>query len=185
MDFTGNGEKVWWFQTVASQPYAGLQTDYEERQWSPHVAMRHVTNTWASDSSPSHSPYVATSVNTQYWNSGASWVQSKNTQTVDLYGNLLTQSAYDFGAMNGGPGGLLRTYTNTYLSTTAYTSLFIRNRLTSSTVTDGTKTVALGGTQYDEYALTDDPYATQHVHGGVGGGYGVCAVRVHSDGEAV
>ena len=51
----------------------------------------------------------------------------------------------------------MRTYTNTYLADSAYTSLYIRNRLLSSTLSDGTNTTTLVSNTYDTTALTDAP----------------------------
>ncbi len=46
-------------------------------------------------------------------------------------------------------GSLARTYTNTYLGGSNYTSLYIFNRLLTSTVTDGTNTATLVSNTYD------------------------------------
>jgi hypothetical protein len=63
---------------------------------------------------------------------------------------------YNFG--NGAVGSLARTYTNTYLSNSNYTPLYIFNRLLTSTVTDGTNTATLGSNTYD--TGTSNPNAT-------------------------
>jgi len=44
----------------------------------------------------------------------------------------------------------IRTYTNTYLSDFNYTNRHINNRLSTSTLTDGTKTITLASISYDE-----------------------------------
>ena len=52
-------------------------------------------------------------------------------------------------------GSLARTYTNTYLAGTNYTSRYILNRLLASTVTDGTNTATLVSNTYDQYTLAN------------------------------
>ena len=74
---------------------------------------------------------------------------SPTTQTVDQYGNVTQMQTYGFGPV-GGSLPLLRTYTNTYLGTSAYKSLYIYNRLLTSTVTDGTNTTTLVTNTYDQ-----------------------------------
>src|SRR5260370_39198128 len=43
----------------------------------------------------------------------------------------------------------VRTYTNTYLTSSSYTSRYMFNRLRTSTVTDGTNTTTLSQVYYD------------------------------------
>jgi hypothetical protein len=74
--------------------------------------------------------------------------QSKVEQTLDAYGNLTQRKAYDYGNLTT-PA---RVWDNVYLSTSAYTSRFIRNRMTSSTVTAGGSTVTLATAAYDNYS---------------------------------
>jgi YD repeat-containing protein len=56
-----------------------------------------------------------------------------------------------------------KTYTNSYLSDGAYTSRYVRNRLLTSTMTDGTSTVTLATNSYDSAAGC----TAQRISGGV------------------
>jgi YD repeat-containing protein len=117
------------------------------------------TYTWGSD--PVGRPFVSTVVSTL--DSGTAAVTKQTVQTVDQYGNLLTQQVYNYGtAGSGSAGSLARTYTNTYLTDASgsgtfhpfystYGANYIFNRVTQSTVTDGTNTAT---TAYNTYDLT-------------------------------
>ena len=78
-------------------------------------------------------------------------LQSKTEQTVDDYGNVTQSLLYNYGNLTT-PA---RTYTNTYLNTSNYTSRNIRNRLLTAQVTDGTNTITLVTNTYDGTALTN------------------------------
>ena len=129
---------------------AGLQLTYEERTLSTHTPLSHVDITWAQ--TLTGNPYIGTTVTkldpTQTY---TAWKQS--TQTLDQYGNLVSMQANNFGA--GVVGSVARTYTNTYLGGTNYTSRYIFNRLLTSTVTDGTHTATLVSNSYDQSSLTN------------------------------
>ena len=143
-DSPANAEKFWSFQTSATFNL-GLQLTYEERTLSTHTPLSHLDFTWAQTPT-SLNPYLATTVTKL--DPGQSWENDKQTtQTLDQYGNLLTLKAYNFGY--GSVGSLARTYTNTYLGGSNYTSLYIFNRLLTSTVTDGTNTATLVSNTYD------------------------------------
>ncbi len=147
-DPPANAEKYWSFQTSATFNL-GLQLTYEERTSSTHTPLSHLDFTWAQTPT-SLNPYLGTTVTKL--DPGQSYEEDKQTtQTLDQYGNLLTLKAYNFGA--GAVGSLARTYTNTYLGGSNYTSLYIFNRLLTSTVTDGTNTATLVSNAYDQNAL--------------------------------
>ncbi len=151
-DSPSNAEKIWTFQTSTSSPYLGLELSYEELTLSPNTALSLLNFTWAQTPT-SLNPYIGTTVTKL--NPSATYEADKQTvQTLDQYGNVLTQQIYNFGAAGGGVGSLARTYTNTYLGGSAYTSLYIVNRLLTSTVTDGTNTATLASNSYDQNALT-------------------------------
>ena len=93
----------------------------------------------------------------------------QTTQTVDQYGNLLTQNLYDFGNLST-PA---RPYTNTYLTDDAcananhpcgsnYAARYIFNRLLSSTLTGGGYTTTLLKNTYDFYCCTDIAGIKEH-----------------------
>ena len=80
-------------------------------------------------------------------------MDKETDQTLDPYGNLTQLVVKNFGS--GAPGSVARTYHNTYLGGTNYTSRYIFNRLLTSTVTDGTNTATLVSNTYDQYLLTN------------------------------
>jgi RHS repeat-associated protein len=77
--------------------------------------------------------------------------QSQSTQVLDAHGNVTQSKIYNYGNLSS-PA---RTYTNTYLTSTNYTSLHIWNRLLTSAVTDGTNNVTLATNTYDGGTLTN------------------------------
>lgn len=147
-DPSGTGDKAWIFNT--SGPYIGLATTYLGRQLPGYVEKVRIGYTWTTDAAGN--PYIGT-VTTTNDTGTASAVQKQVTQTQDAYGNLLQMQIYDWGAASTtpSPGPLLRTYTNTYLNTSNYTSRYIYNRLSHSQVGDGTHLAVLVSNTYDTY----------------------------------
>ncbi len=140
-DWSGGSNKVWWFQTDTSQFNAALQTAYEERNYPVGTALFHQDFTWAQTPT-SVNPYISSTLTTL--DPGQSYqVQKKTTQTLDQYGNLTGMQLYNFGNLST-PA---RSYTNTYLTDTNYTSRYIRNRLTWSY----TGATTLAQNSYDGY----------------------------------
>jgi hypothetical protein len=74
--------------------------------------------------------------------------QSKAVQTLDVHGNLTQAQVFDYGNLNT-PA---RTYNNTYLTDTNYTSQYIYNRLLLSSVTVGSATTPFVSNLYDSGA---------------------------------
>jgi YD repeat-containing protein len=72
------------------------------------------------------------------------WGQAE--QDVDGNGNVTAQRLYD----RNNPSSLLRTYTNTFVSDSNYTSRYIGNRLLTSTLAGGGATVTLASNAHDE-----------------------------------
>ncbi len=86
---------------------------------------------------------------------------TKTETTFDSTLNLTSLKEYAFGS--GAPGSLLRTTNRTYLSTSAYTSLNILDRMTQETVQDGAGTVvSRTDVAYDSTPLTCVTGAAQH-----------------------
>ena len=102
-------------------------------------------------------PYVS-QVQTTLNPSSINGRTSKTEQLLDVYGNVSWTKLYDYGNLTTP----VRTYTNTYLADPAYTSLYIRNRLLTSTLNDGTNTTTLVSNTYDTTALTDAPGLRGH-----------------------
>ena len=84
--------------------------------------------------------------------------QKKTEQTLDTYGNITQTKLYDWGNLSS-PA---RTYNHSYLTNSNYTSRYIFNRPTSSTVTGGGQTVTLVSNGYDSGALTARTYLYEH-----------------------
>ena len=76
----------------------------------------------------------------------------------------MKQSAdYDYAA-GSQPGPLLRSYSNTYLTSSNYTSRYMFNRLQSSSVSIGSTNATLVSNGYDQSSLTDiiNPVPREH-----------------------
>ena len=67
-------------------------------------------------------------------------------QTLDIYGNLTQAQVWDYGNTSGTP---TRTYNLTYLNSSIYTSKYIRNRLSTASVTTSAGTTTLVTNGYD------------------------------------
>src|SRR5262249_40607563 len=126
--------KVWTFNN-------GLSTTYEERD-NTNTALLHKDYTWTVDAAGNI--YIGTAVTTL--NPGTAYAaQSKTSQMLDIYYNVTLTKIYDYGNLST-PA---RTYDSVYLSYANYTSRYIRNRLTSATVTVGGSTTTLVTNYYD------------------------------------
>ncbi|MGD1097715.1 MAG: hypothetical protein ABSB35_37725 [Bryobacteraceae bacterium] len=136
----GVGEKYWAFGT--SGVGMGLVTQYQGRQLPGPVNKTENDFTWAQDSVGNS--YIATTLTTL--DSGQSYqAQKETTQTVDTYGNVTQVQNFNFGNLST-PA---RTYTYTYLNSSAYLSKYIYNRLTGASVTNGTTNITLATNTYD------------------------------------
>ncbi|MGB8521604.1 MAG: RHS repeat-associated core domain-containing protein [Candidatus Acidiferrales bacterium] len=108
--------------------------------------LRTINTTWASNGTP------ATKITILEDNS----TQSEVETTYDTYGNLDVLKEHDYGT--GAPGSILRTTTYTYLSTSAYITSNILNRVTEKSIADSTGTVQyVEDTAYDGSALSPCP----------------------------
>ena len=148
IDLTANAQKVWYFQIDTTQFYGGLATIYQERTYPANVTFYEQDFTW-NQTPTSVNPYIGSTVTTL--DGGQSYqAQKKTTQSLDQYGNLLTMQVYDFGPPGEPPSSApTRTYQNSYVSDSNYISRHITNRLSWSTVTDGTNTTTLVQNYYD------------------------------------
>ncbi len=90
--------------------------------------------------------YVGSTTVTQDYGLSSA-VKKQTTQTQDQYGNV-TQMQQSSLYTSGSPTWV-RAYTNTCLNNSNYTNLHIVNRLTGSTVTEGTNTSTLSSITYD------------------------------------
>jgi YD repeat-containing protein len=89
-----------------------------------------------------------------------SWQKQKKTeQTLDIYGNVTQTKLYDYGSLST-PAKI---FNSTFVTDSNYTSRYIRNRLLSSSVSNGSGggTVTLVTNTYDQYgrpSVTHSPY---------------------------
>src|SRR5271165_6872857 len=142
----GLGQKLWTFDTHSGDAQVGLATNYNARvQYGTNTGSQELDYTWTTNASGNL--YVSKTVTTQDF-ALSSAVAKNTTQTQDQYGNV-TQVQLS----NWGQTSVVRTYTNTYLNSSNYTSLHIVNRLTGSAVTDGTNTSTLSAIAYDNDAI--------------------------------
>jgi YD repeat-containing protein len=148
VDVGAGTQKVWTFQTTAGPPFADLATTYEEHGTSS--TLLHKDYTWAQDAA--NNVYLVTVVTTQ--NPGTAYAaQTKTTQALDTYGNVQVSYVYDYGNLST-PA---RTYSYSYVTDPNYTSRYIRNRLSSATVTpSGGSAVTLSANHYDYYVSNSD-----------------------------
>ena len=141
-DASQAGAKYWVFaQTGASM---GLVTEYQGQQLPGPVAKTENDFTWSQDSIGNN--YISSTVSTL--DPGQSYqAQSKTTQAIDGYGNVTQVQKYNYGNLST-PA---RTYTYTYLNSSAYLAKYIFNRLVQASVTDGTNNETLASNVYDLY----------------------------------
>ncbi len=147
--------KVWWF-TVTSGWSTGLLESVEDRTAANTTGKRTEGYTWVQDAVGN--PYISAVLTTV--DPGTAFVQqSKREQAVDTRGNVTQSKVYDYGNLTT-PA---RTYNNTYLSTSNYTSRYIYNRLALSTVTPaGGSATTLVTNSYDSSGLTDRTGLREH-----------------------
>ncbi|MGE5648368.1 MAG: RHS repeat-associated core domain-containing protein [Acidobacteriota bacterium] len=130
--------KVWFFQTD------GAVATFQDRAslWANVVRQRDLA--YAQDASGRN--YIASVITTL-----DSGLQSKTEQTVDAHGNVTQTKLYAYGNLTTP----VRTYSNTYLASSDYTTRHIWNRVVSSAVTDGANNVTLATNTYDGGTLTN------------------------------
>jgi hypothetical protein len=145
----GVGQKYWAFGQ--SGVGMGLVSVYEGNQLPGPVTKTQNNFTWSLDSVGNS--YISSTLTTL--DPGQSYqAQSQTTQSVDSYGNVLQVNNYNYGNLTT-PA---RTTTYTYLNSSAYTSLYIFNRLATASVTNGTSTVTLATNTYDSgWSSVSDP----------------------------
>ena len=113
-DVGAGTQKVWTFQTAAG-PFAGLAATYEERGTSS--TLLHKDYTWAQNAAGN--VYVISVATTQ--DPGTAYAaQTKTTQSLDTYGNILVSYLYDY----GNPNSPARTYSYSYITDPNYISRY-------------------------------------------------------------
>ena len=154
------GQKYWLFSQTA--PSIGLLTTYKGQQFPGPTTLSQNDFTWMQDTNLNF--YISSTLATS-----GGVAQATTNQTVDAYGNVTLLKKYNFGS------NYYRTYNYWYLTSSNYTSLYIFNRVTLATVTDGTNTVTLAANAYDVGTFTgftggtplewDSTYAGQSYRG--------------------
>ena len=138
-DLGAGSHKVWTFDS------SGRAVTYEER--GPTTTLLHKDYTWTTDSAGT--PYVGSVVTTV--DPGTAYaVQTKSTQTLDIFGNIKASAVYDYGNLTTAA----RTYNYNYLheGNANYANRYIRNRVSSVTVTPaGGTATTLVQNSYDGY----------------------------------
>jgi hypothetical protein len=139
-DPSGNGDKLWTFAN--SGWTTGLVSSYQGRQYPGAVPLTAVSYGYGQDAVGNTYLYQ-TETNQNPWSAA---MLTSSVQTVDQYGNVTQVLKYDYGS--GAIGPLMRTYNYSYLNSSAYTSRYIYNRLTSATVTDASNNTTTLATNY-------------------------------------
>jgi hypothetical protein len=131
------GGRTWTFSQTGGS--TGLVTELKRRPYGGTTATGTDSFTWVQDAAGRW--YIGTSTSVM------GTFTKKTAQTLDLYGNVVTTQIYNPENL----ASVLRTYTNEYVTDTNYTSRYIRNRLLTSTVVEGTKQAVLASNAYDQY----------------------------------
>ena len=129
-DASGVGAKTWNFLNTSSYPawQIGLASSFVQSASAGGTVLQDDVYTWSQD--PAGNPYISTKASTT--GQGTSNVETATgTQTLDQYGNVTQSVAYPYNNTTTP----LKTFTNTYLNSSTYTSNYIFNRLVSSSVT--------------------------------------------------
>jgi hypothetical protein len=137
-DASGNGAKTWNFTPPnSSTPWmTGLVSEFKQTGGSVGTVYTDDTYTWVQDAAGN--PYIGTK--TSVTDPGTGNAQTaKTTQVMDAYGNVVQSAIYPYNNTTTP----LRTYSNTYVSSTGYVSSYVRNRLASTTLTTGGVTKTL------------------------------------------
>ncbi|MBL8177793.1 MAG: hypothetical protein JNK48_24155 [Bryobacterales bacterium] len=142
-DPSGTGQRVWYFTTAAGFTQ-GLVWKFEQKHMPGAVVKRRQEYTWVQDGAGR--PYIGTVLATA--DPGQTYQkQSKTEQTLDVYGNVTQRKEYAYGNLST-PA---RTFNNTYLNSSTYLNGFVRNRLSTAQVTNGSQTATLATITYDTH----------------------------------
>jgi YD repeat-containing protein len=153
-DSNANATKTWSFDTNADATQT-LVTTYKKQNTTSGSVLRQLNYTWTQDSTGNN--YISRTQ--EISDPSQSYAVTKQTdQTLDQYGNVTQSKLYNYSNLTTPT----KTYTNTYLTGSNYSSRYIFNRPLTSTVTDGTNTLTLASNTYDVGSLADAPGITQH-----------------------
>jgi RHS repeat-associated protein len=156
IDYPDNSaQKAWLFHSNPGNSFLGLVYQHEERPAASQPSVRTTVYTWTTG--PSSQPYIGTTETTL--DPGTTYTKtSKTQQELDGYSNVVHTWLYDFSNLST-PA---RTYTNSYLSNTNYSSRYILNRLVDSDLVSGSQTIHLATITYDGGTLTNRTGLREH-----------------------
>jgi len=142
-DLRAGASKKWIFDANADAT-EGLVTSQQDGPITGAL-LRQVNYTWAQDSTGNN--YISRTQ--EISDPGQSYAVTKQRdQTLDQYGNVTQTELYDYSDLTN-PA---KTYNTSYLNTSTYIGLYIRNRVTSVSVTDKNNvTTNLKQRTYDQY----------------------------------
>ena len=165
-DVGSQTQKKWWFSTAADG-YMQLATAYQEAYdgTNGNAVTESKQYTWTQANGNTYTSAVTSTLDP-----GTAYAaQSKTEQTLDAYGNLQQLRQYDYGNLTT-PA---RTYNFQYLTDSNHVNRYIRNRLTSASVTGASGTVTLVTKTYEgtlqgspSLSLHDSTYDTSFTYRG-------------------
>ncbi len=137
-----------------------LPPDEERAQCCSQTPPLHADYTWTQDANGT--PYPGATNTTLDAGTGNA-ATMRTEQTVDIHGNVVQSKVYNYAPGNS-PGPLCGTTTNTYLTSSNYTSRSMYNRLWYATVANGSgQSAGVVTNTYDQYSyMPDTPGVRQH-----------------------
>ena len=155
-DGAANLVRVYMFQPDPASPYFGLVHEQNEHLADSWALKGQTAYTWAA--SASGQPYIA-QVSEKLDPGTANEKIAIRYQEIDQYGNMTRHSIYDYAAL-GQHGAPFRDYQWMYVTDSAYTNAFLRNRLREEWVFEGSGPWRrLKMLTYDQYSGSNPCYA--------------------------
>ncbi|MEK7407925.1 MAG: hypothetical protein AAB225_22875, partial [Acidobacteriota bacterium] len=143
----GAAYRAWYFYTDPALWCMGLLEQLHDRVLPSGATKRYHTYFWTQDGAGTPYPTAVVTI----LDPGAAYEkQTRTEQTLDTHGNVTQSKIYDYGSPVP-----TRTYTNTYLTGSNYTSRHIWNRLVSTSVSGSGQNVSLVANTYDFGYCTD------------------------------
>ena len=144
-DASGIGAKTWNFTNSGSTAWQiGLASLFVQSASQNGTVLQSDAYTWSQD--PASNPYI--SAKTTTINPGSSQQTALSTQTLDQYGNVTHLAIYPYGNTTTP----VKAYTNTYMNSSMYTSNYIFNLSSSTTLSpSGGTGITLVSNSFDAY----------------------------------
>ena len=155
-DVTAGAWRNWVFNVASNAQWAwGFPTQYRERSQKTTGDLLQMDYGWTTDAWGNvYQSFAKTTLD------GNSALSSKTETTRDVFGNVTQEKVYDYGATVAG-----RTFNYAYRNDTAYLQRYMRNLLSTKTLTV-VGTVTLLTNTYDNGSLTSVAGARQWVSPG-------------------